>query len=190
MSKDTQRMIIIGVFVGLILSAWLFVFYLPNHRIIKKFEKEKQSLLGNLGRDITQQEIDHLSNDLEVVNRNLDDRKKRIYPVSELNRLGDFFIRAGRDRDLKLVEISPTFAQISQLLVSQEGIISLPMSLEYVGPFSGITRFIDEFDKLAYIFKIESYSIRINEAEKTNLDLTIAIQMFFNNTNQVDHEKK
>lgn len=183
-------MIIVGVVVLAILSAWVFIFYLPNYEKINTAENEKQSLLGNLGRKITQHEIDRLSVDLDSLNQNLENREKGIYPVSELYKLGDFFNRTGHDRDLKLVGITPTFGQISQLVVSQEGIISLPMSLEYVGPFSGVTRFIDDFDQLPYIFKIESFKIYIHGEGKSDLDFYMDIQMFFNNTQKVDKTTK
>ena len=174
----------------ILIAVWIVRFALPDYNKISEMEKEKQSLLGNLGREIKQSEIDNLKKDVSELDETINDKKERIYPVSELFELGEFFKRAGLNRDLKLVEIKPTYGQIKQLLVSTEGIISLPMTLEYVGPFSGITRYIDELDDFPYLFKIESYRLRIDEAGKSDLNFNIDIQMFFNNMQEIEKSNK
>jgi Tfp pilus assembly protein PilO len=68
--------------------------------------------------------------------------------------LGRIVDRLGKQYGIRLVAISPNYGSLSQISQSTEDVNELPITLEFKGRFSGVSRFLDNIHELPYVLRI------------------------------------
>lgn len=186
MDSEVKKIAIWGGVLLLIIVGWFFGIFNPINGATGKLYQRKQELLGNLGRDITPQEIQTLEISLDSLKTIYVKKNEKLFPQEELLQLGSFLREIGQDAGLRLVGLTPDYTRIRNFINPAQNVDQFPLEVEYEGPFNGLKRLWDSMETSDYFFKVNGYAIGRVEDMSSDLRIQLRGAMFIKKPDKKD----
>ena len=139
--------------------AWFFVFHQPKMKKIKAYERELVELREKIRKDVPESLIQSVQRQSDSIRVVLESKKKRIFPFSDLIRLGDTVQPVVKKYGLTLVALKPDYKSLPALEADTSEICELPISIQVEGKYDAFTEFMDDLAALPFALRVDEYFI-------------------------------
>lgn len=177
MNKDIKKLLYLPVIVVLLIVFWVLGFYLPIEGQRKVLDQRLNTLQGKVQDNVPEIKVQMLQIIVDSMKVRLDDRKARMYPEDDLLNLGKKIEHKCRQYGLVLKSISPDYKSLSQIADINSELIEMPLTIQFEGNFSQLTRFLDDIPDFDFVFHMNGFNIS-KEAEKSTI-LSIELKGVF-----------
>jgi Tfp pilus assembly protein PilO len=162
--------------------AWFFVFHQPKMKKIRACERELAELREKIGKDVPESLIQSVQKQSDSILVVLESKKKRIFPFSELIRLGDTVQPVVKKYGLSLVALKPDYKSLPALEADTSEICELPISIQVEGKYDAFTRFMDDLAVLPFVVRVDDYFIDRLDKETRQINFEIKGVIFLRKT--------
>ncbi len=169
--KD-KKQLIVPVLAGLVVVAWIFLFYLPYSQQIGSYNNRLKELEKREADRISPMDITIQQNKVDSLKVKLDNTLKAFYPEDKLLDLGRTMGKVGRDYGLTLVSIVPDHSSLS-ILFSNQQISELPVTVIYSGRFMRLASFLDKIAHIGVSFKLTELKLERPSFDSRDLQIEL-----------------
>jgi Tfp pilus assembly protein PilO len=152
---------------------WIVLMFIPMQKESQRLSLRLDELWGKMKQEIPEVEIRHAQGKVDSLVVSVENAERRLYPESELLKLGGVLETAGSRFGLKLVSVAPQYDSLTVVVNSKETISELPLRIEYTGTFDQLSRYLDQASEFPFILKMNGISIK--KADPANPELSIQI---------------
>jgi Tfp pilus assembly protein PilO len=182
MKKNIQTgfLFFIIVFIGAIV--WFFIYYTPTRAETGKIQSELKVLDRKIKQDIPEARIFAVKREADSLSQSLQQRKNRIYPMTEFMLLGRRVQDAINPYDLTLVSLNPKYERLEEIQRDSAEIVELPMTIVLKGGYTGFTRFFDHQADLPFVIRADAFNLKREDVAKTDVLFSLEGIIFLRKT--------
>jgi Tfp pilus assembly protein PilO len=152
---------------------WVALMFLPLRKESVQLSVRLNELRAKTKQEIPEPEIRRVQSKVDSLAVAVASVEQRLYPESELLKLGGVLETVGSRVGLKLVSVAPQYDSLTVVVNSKETINELPLRIEYEGTFVNLSRFLDQASEFPFILKMTGISIK--KANPGNPELFIQL---------------
>jgi len=169
MNKSQLKIFVLPLATIIHFFVWLGVFYMPVTRDKKQLEKKWELLQNQIKSEVPESRLESMKTFVDSLFAYIDVREEHFYPVENLLDLGRSIDKIGKQYGLTLISISPGYESLALIQKADEGVIELPLTLEFSGSFIQFAKFIESVPDFPYVMRINEVSLYKESEEQLTL---------------------
>lgn len=173
MDKTLLRIFYLPIMMVILITIWIFTYYMPIQNQSKKLIKHMHVLNSKVQHEVPEIKVTLMQITVDSLKSRLHNSMHKLFPESELLSLGKLLESTIQGYELKVVALSPDYKILADIASDNSEISKMPLTIELQGGFMQMTKFMDALPDLPFVYQLNGFKILKENDDGTKLNIEL-----------------